>query len=251
VIRETLLSCLLTRYCLGLLLILPISSLAGTDTGLSESLRQALEAQGWRAEQAQDGSIIYRKPAAPISTGHSQPSTKSPQREAVQDALKQRGWQMEWSPSGSLILRPQGEAASVPEQSEAPAAVRSVEPIPDLPGFQYWRIEKQADGSVNFHPLGQVPDPSQSAPKATLPGRCVGSDVRVARLSLPVNSWSEAKALAQAWLQQENLAQGLLIGKIRRVLGIYLVSLVDPTPPYFLKHQLAIRASDGRVMLLE
>ena len=35
------------------------------------------------------------------------------------------------------------------------------------------------------------------------------------------------------------------------MLGIYLVSVVADTPPHYLLHQLAIRASDGRVMLLE
>jgi hypothetical protein len=69
-------------------------------------------------------------------------------------------------------------------------------------------------------------------------------------ISLPVDQWMEAKALAQAWLYQGDL-HGLLVGKIRKVLGIYLISLVEQSPPHLLRHQLAIRATDGKVMLLD
>ena len=121
---------------------------------------------------------------------------------------------------------------------------------PDLPGFEYWRIEKQDDGSLRFHPLAKASGSSAPAAQAITLGRCEGIEIQHAAISLPVDQWSEAKALAQGWLSSAGL-QGLLVGRIRRVLGVYLVSLVEGVPPHLLKHQLAIRASDGRVILLQ
>ncbi len=245
---------LIDRLCippgLGLLLTLPIFSSAEVDDGLTDSLRQALETQGWQAEQAEDGSIIYRKPTASVKTGQNQSATRTLQRKDAQDTLKERGWQMEWSPAGNLIMRPQDQADKAPEQTKPSAAGKPLDQMPDLPGFQYWRIEKQADGSLNFHPLAQVPGAPSAARETITLARCEGSEIKDAAISLPVDTWVEAQALAQAWLYQAG-APGLLVGKIRKVLGVYLISLVDDSPPYFLKHQLAIRASDGRVMLLE
>jgi hypothetical protein len=233
-----------------LLLTLPPATPAEVDSGLTESLRQALEAQGWQAEQAQDGSVIYRQPVAPHKEDPAQPARKILQGEALQGSLKERGWQLEWNPSGSLILRPQGQIGTTAERTKPPAVGKPLDRLPDMPGFEYWRIEKQTDGSWTFQPLTQAPAASVSTNGTTTLGRCEGIQVKHAAVSLPVNTWGEAQTLAQAWLRDAGM-QGLLLGKIRRVLGIYLISLVADSTPHALKHQLAIRASDGRVILLE
>lgn len=241
------------RQKLGLMLLIsmPISVLAaGVDSGLTESLRQALEAQGWQAERAEDGSIIYRQSSVPAAKGEMQPAVKNQRSEDLADTLEQRGWQMQWSPNGSLVLRPQSQAAQASPEAASKAEVKPADRLPDLPGFEYWRIEKQDDGSVRFHPLAKTAGSPAAAMQAVTLGRCEGIEIQNAAIQLPVDQWNEAKALAQGWLSSAGL-QGLLVGRIRRVLGIYLVSLVEGSPPYLLKHQLAIRASDGRVILLQ
>jgi hypothetical protein len=235
---------------LGLLLTLPLVTLADADGGLSESLRQALEAQGWQPEQAEDGSVIYRQPSTSNQHEPVQPAMQTLRGKALQDNLHERGWQLQWNPGGSLILRPQGQVGKTLEQAKPAAVGEPLDRLPDQPGFEYWRIKKQADGSWTFQPLTQAPTASDSTSGTTTLGRCEGIEVKHAAVSLPVDTWGEAQTLAQAWLHDAGM-QGLLLGKIRRVLGIYLISLVEDSTPHSLKHQLAIRASDGRVILLE
>lgn len=248
--RTKLLIHLLQWTALGLLLTLPFATPAAVDAGLTESLRQALEAQGWQAEQAEDGSVIYRQPSAPNQQDPAQPTIEPLRGKALQDHLNKRGWQLQWNPSGSLILRPQGQVGKTLEQAKPAAVGEPLDRLPDQPGFEYWRIEKQADGSWTFQPLAQTPAASVSTSGAAILGRCEGIEIENAAVSLPVDAWSEAQMLAQAWLRDAGI-RGLLVGKIRRVLGIYLISLVEDSTPHSLKHQLAIRASDGRVILLE
>ncbi len=237
---------------LGLVLMaaLPIQLLASDDTGLSDSLRQALEAQGWQAEQTQDGSLIYRQIPEQGSQGRQQPVTTTLAGEDLGETLQQRGWQMEWSPGGSLILKPQSQAVQQSAAVEPKTEAKSAEELPDLPGFDYWRIEKQPDGSLHFHPLTGDAGAVQPSAQAITLGRCDGVQIQDVAIQLPVNEWGQAKALAQGWVDNAAL-EGLLVGRIRRVLGVYLVSLVADTAPHHLKHQIVIRASDGRVILLE
>jgi hypothetical protein len=239
---------LATLVGLGMLLGLPLAAQAEVATGLSDGLQQALEAQGWRAERLQDGSVIYRQPTAAVPTQQAEPSTRTLQGQALEKQLNARGWQMERGPQGSLILRPQTPSRPVTQTPE-PRVKKTADPLSDLPGFEYWRIERQADGSLRFYPLGEAAGTSRPASSQVTQDRCEGVEVE-APISLPVDQWGEARSLAHSWLQQSG-RQDLLVGKIRRVMGIYLISLVSETPPYFLRHQLAIRASDGRVMLLE
>ncbi|MCU7916818.1 MAG: hypothetical protein KZQ95_00485 [Candidatus Thiodiazotropha sp. (ex Epidulcina cf. delphinae)] len=235
----------------GLLLAsLPGVSLAETDTRLSDSLRQSLQAQGWQEYLATDGSVIYRQ-AAPRSGIVNQPdSTVDQGRRQLGEALEDHGWQAVWQADGSLILKPQVSQRD-PAAEDRPAAAQSqAERIADLPGFEYWRVERDEDGSVRFHPLASSPAGEAVTADQAILGSCDGFVVQSAQVSLPVDLWPEVNALARQWLTMSGL-QGLQVGKVRKILRIYLVSLVRDTAPYQLAHQLAIRASDGRVMLLE
>jgi len=223
--------------------------LQAADTHLSDSLRHALEEQGWQREEAADGSLIYRQPtpgAAPDqATGTTQDLHKGP----LQRALKKSGWQVEWTGDGSLLLRPGAGHSPVTRSRSIPSTAQPPQ-IPDLPGFEYWRIERGDKGALLFHPLARPPAgaPSRGVP-GTL-GACEGYGADLASVSLPVDTWAEAKRLASAWIEASG-KKGLTVGRIRKILRVYLVSLVADTPPYKLRHQLAIRTRDARVMLLE
>jgi len=233
-----------------ILLGMPVESLAEADTRLADSLRKNLEEQGWQEYQARDGTIIYRQPATQSAPASQMKLTIEQQRQKLGKVMKERGWQVDWRPDGSLILKPQVSVGTSVTGSK-PAAVQSqTDLIPDLPGFEYWRIERGADGSMLFHPLVTSVDTEAFITDQVILGRCEGYQLQTKRVSLPVDQWSEVNELVQGWLEMSGL-QGLLVGKVRKILRIYLVSLVEDNAPYALKHQLAVRVSDGRVMLLE
>jgi hypothetical protein len=45
-------------------------------------------------------------------------------------------------------------------------------------------------------------------------------------------------------------APNAAVGKIRRIHRIFIVSIVDASPPYRLQRQIGIRVGDGRVVVL-
>jgi len=229
---------------------LPVMCLAEVDTRLSDSLRKSLEAQGWQEYQAEDGSVVYRKQDAQTKLVDHSTVVERQEKKRLGEALDGRGWQSEWSSDGSLILRPQAQPVSSTTMSQPIEAENQTGMVPDLPGFEYWRIEKSDDGSVLFHPLPKLPAVQTTASNLAQLSRCEGYQLPMQGVILPVDQWAEANELAQNWLTASGL-QGLLVGRIRKVLRVYLVSLVEATAPYGLQHQLAIRAVDGRAMLLE
>jgi hypothetical protein len=58
---------------------------------------------------------------------------------------------------------------------------------------------------------------------------------------------SDVWQIANEWLEV-NSQNGSQVGRIRKVLGVYLVSIVDRDAPYWLQHQVAVRAADGRLL---
>ncbi|RDH87032.1 MAG: hypothetical protein DIZ78_05940 [endosymbiont of Escarpia spicata] len=248
---EKMIGCRSILIASGLILaFIPLVTLAEADTGLSDSLKQSLKAQGWEEGQQEDGSVIYRQKPVQSEPQNKPLGADGQQREQLGKALDGRGWQADWDPDGSLVLRPQRPAAVQAAGTPLAPTESETDLIPDLPGFEYWRIEKGEDGSMLFHPLSKPPGTKATISDQTAVERCEGYQFDTARVSLPVDQWPEANELAQKWLERSGL-HGLLVGKIRRILRIYLVSLVEDTSPHALKHQLAIRASDGHVMLLE
>ena len=231
-------------------LLIPLAQ-AGTDVPLTDSLRQSLLSQGWQEYQASDGSVIYRQPSSRAATDNSSVAATPSKLRQFGDALGGRGWHVEWDQEGSLVLRPQRPEASASDQKAESAAGVQETPLPDLTGFDYWRIERDSDGALLFHPLPKSPvnDPVSPGEAEAPAGACVGHQFPIDPAALPVETWSAVQGLAQSWVDAYG-REGLQVGRIRHIQRVYLVSLVDSTPPYRLEHQLAIRQSDGRVMLL-
>lgn len=250
-----------SRACGLLLALLSTTCLAASDTSLADSLRNALQSQGWEEHQTEDGNMIYRRPTSSPKAENKAESTVDSQRARLAEALQERGWKVEWKQDGSLILRPKAEeqapTTTVPTATETTTTGSSEETqsqmdsIPDLPGFRHWRIERGADGSMLFHPLKESESSETPVVESSVTHRCEGYQMPATdKVSLPVDEWSEARELARLWLAESDL-EGAQVGKVRKVLRIYIVSIVESSAPYGLKHQLAIRASDGGVMLLE
>lgn len=225
-------------------------TLAEENSQLSDSLRNSLQAQGWQKYQAADGSVIYHLPTSQAEAGNQAESSTDEQRNQLGSALEESGWQAEWSEDGSLILRPQAGNKPLETERESDPDNAQADVIPDLPGFDYWRIERDDDGSVRFHPVEISPVTGALSSDQAVLGRCEGYQLQLDNVSLPIDEWSEITKLARDYLQLSGF-QGLQVGRVRKVLRIYLVSLVEEVAPYRLVHQLAVRASDGKVMLLE
>jgi hypothetical protein len=85
--------------------------------------------------------------------------------------------------------------------------------------------------------------------EAVTTASCDGTAVPLGGLELPVDSDAEAGTIAAAWLDQTGL-EGMAVGRVRKVLRVFLVSIVTEDPPFRLQHQLAVKAEDGRVIAL-
>lgn len=217
--------------------------------GPAESLKQTLEQQGWKAERLDNGDIIYRQPVVtdtkPISAQEPGPVAG----DRLRQSLRQSGWKTELAQDGGLILWPQQK----PTAAEATPPKSGSEPdlaVPDLSGLGYWRIQKGADGSLLLHPLPGVDSPSKQVDGDRRSDRCEALDLDAASSGMPVDNWDEVRKLAAAWKKKVGL-EDAGIGRIRKIGRVYLLGIVDRAPPHRLRHQLAVRASDGCVMLLD
>ena len=106
-----------------------------------------------------------------------------------------------------------------------------------------WRVQRSDDGSLLLFPVES--DGKEEAVQLKI---TAGVSV-AANFILPVDEWAEAKSIATSWLGNSG-KNGLTTGKIRKILRIYLVSIVQDAPPFELEHQIAIRQSDGHVIVL-
>ncbi|NIA02771.1 MAG: hypothetical protein GWO88_00965 [Planctomycetia bacterium] len=222
--------------------------LAGApDSSGSSDFQQALKNQGWYVHQAQDGTLTLRPPQQTIDSSQNIVGKDKGTTEIANqsmDALKRRlesaGWKVSRDDDGSLIFH-----KPKPTYQETPQALSADLPM-GLDGLfenPHWRVEKSADGSLLLFPQeSKVNDQSDRAQITT--GVLV-----IAQFELPIDEWTEAKSIAKAWVESIGV-KGLAIGKIRKILRVYLISVVQDEAPYALKHQIAIRQSDGHVIVL-
>jgi hypothetical protein len=113
----------------------------------------------------------------------------------------------------------------------------------DLLENPHWRVQRSVDGSLLLFPQeSKVNNQSDKAQITT------GVSV-MAQFELPIDEWTEAKSIAKAWMESIGETD-LAVGKIRKILRVYLISIVQEETPHALKHQIAIRQSDGHVIVL-
>lgn len=232
------------------LTVLPVNGLA--DTQLSDSLQQSLKAQGWLESNADDGSVIYSQ-----STSRPKPvvetASVTQDRKKLGETLHQRGWQADWNEDGSLVLKPRPQIAASSSGSKEKVQSTKALSLPDLSKFEYWRVTKGEDGTMSFHPVPDIEmtnSQSRSSPPAKQQ-QCEEQNTET--VLLPVDQWEEVYEIAQGWLNKSGMS-GLMVGParpLRRSERFYLVNFVSEFPPYAVQFQIAIRASDGRIILMQ
>ncbi|MGE5154320.1 MAG: hypothetical protein ACM3ST_09915, partial [Bdellovibrio bacteriovorus] len=245
---------------------------AGVAVGASsgpQTFSDALRAAGWGVEVLADGSLqltpLGRSTQGPTPEAESQsPSPPvdpqaQPPGAPIGDSvdwtlLRSSGWRVERDADQAILLFPPGSV--VPADSApaplAPADVpeRSAVAAPDLEtllAVRGWRVERESDGTLMLHPLfGASPGLSVSA-------RSLGqvpTAVAEGRVSVPVDTWEKARAVAASWL--ESVGDPVLrLGKIRRIHDVYVISIVGASPPHTLRHQVSVAVDDGRVLVLK
>ena len=226
------------------------------DSALDQALRQA----GWEVKRsAGEGLVlsppqmpagIARVPAAP--TAAADPAPGVPDTEAPDwDRLRGLGWRVERSDDGSTLLYP--PAPQVPGPGAAPAN-RTEKALDALLQERGWRVERDAQGAMLLYPraapqAGPSATPAQAGSTVVPAPGVVTAPVRDAAVELPVDRWSEARTIADAWLAEHG-APGWRVGKIRQVHRVYMVSIVDEARPPKVVHQIAITSGNGLVVVL-
>ncbi len=227
---------------LRVLLAASLSTLIGSvsaEDSLS-SFEQALKDTGWSVQREADGSLILESKELTRSTPENSPSTED-QWPQLQSKLQAAGWFVEREADGSLRLAPP-EAETLPEPKAAPPVTETDEED-SFQSMQQklrdagWGVANSSDGSILLYP------PDRIKPQAC-PGIAPTVDVM-----LPVDTWKEAHDIAQGWLNEQSPFNAA-VGKNRKVLNIYLVSIVSDTAPFGLIQQVAIRSSDGALIVL-
>jgi len=217
----------LFRILLAAFLSAPISYVAAQDS--LSSFEQALSDSGWTVKRDADGSLVL------IPRGSSATDSTTDQWQKMREQLQAAGWSVDREADGTLLLIPPSQAA-----------VTSPEPVDPMQDIKKklretgWTVSTSDDGSMLLYPPRQSPPGKPAAVAGTPP---------LAQITLPVDSWQEAYDIAQRWLESQP-AFGATLGKIRQVFRVYLVSIVSESAPHHLLQQIAIRTSDGSVIVL-
>lgn len=245
---------------LGIGLFIAVGAAVSPGAELGEGLRSTLEQAGWRVTEGPDGRLDLRPPGEP--PGQPQAAEVGAVGEGPASGegagwarLTEHGWRVERSADGSTLLYPPEPAAqpSPPETEveapDEPAPISSPsERLDDHLRARGWRVERSPDGSLLLHPQRT----EAAAPERQTPEPCAGklpAVVRDAGVGLPIASWDQARAVAESWLDSVE-SPGSVVGKIRQIGRIYLVSIVEGRPPHRLRHQIAIDSESGRVLVL-
>lgn len=229
-----------------------------TAENSATDFEKALQDAGWSVEREADGSLILT-PQSPSEKRVKQGTKAQDQWPQLKSELQAAGWSVSRDTDGSLILMPPEKTTVVIEETvadeissdetsttETDTHKDSGDEILSFDSMQQrlrdagWSVINSPDGSILLYP------PGESAPEKITP--CPGTPTS-ANITLPVNTWLEAHAITQGWLNDHPTVQGS-VGKIRSILGIYLVSIVSKQAPHSLMHQIAIRNSDGTTILL-
>jgi hypothetical protein len=254
--------------CLGVC-IGPGAALGAAPGDTPRSFAEALAAAGWQVEVLVDGSLLLTpranaRPQAPDVT-----PGPAGEPDGGWDALESFGWRVETDTDGATLLYPpsanQAPAAMPPPmpastpRAQATPPQQGVAPPPEtqapsprgalaqqldtLLAERGWRTQWEADGSLLLLPLGQTL-PRVRPAAGVVPGAVTGGQV-----DLPLDTPAEVRSVAASWLAAIGDPR-LFPGQIYAVAEIYLVNILSSTPPHDLRHQIAIRATDGRVVVL-
>ncbi len=215
------------------------------------ALKKALEAKGWKVEWDDEHNLILYPPAKPAGAqsapveAESGPAESAPDTalaDSLASSLERQGWRRHTDAEGNAIYTRESQAPD-----DAAAARRRV--LKQALERKGWRVDWDEEGNMVLRPPSSSSAGNRSEESVMLPASCAAVTFQ-AEIDLPVDTLAEVKALADAWLDEADLA-GAVTGRVRKVLRVYLVSIVARRAPHRLMHQLAVRARDGGVMLLD
>lgn len=219
-----------------------------------DRFRSTLETHGWRVERDPEGNLLLipaeeeplsSEPTAPAAAATADPA--GPDLEGMATGLRQRGWTATLNEAGHLILSP-GQAEEIPatetDSPETHSAAGADDPMAEALRQGGWQVERDANGNLLLYPKAEDPTPMAHSPCQFDTFASITRDT----VTLPVDRWNEAHSLAQAWISKRGNERVVVVGKIRRINRLYVVSIVSLDPPHALSNQLVIRAPDGGVL---
>lgn len=217
-------------------------------------LANELKKRGWKIDKENDGTLVLRPKELLKSEKSSEKTTNNETREIdpwqqIQKKFSQAGWLIEQDTDGSTFLYPKRKSTSSTEDRELNKINETINieknhflstDIQKQLKETGWNMTNNPDGSLSLYPPKKIPSDT--------PKPCSGTTTMV-NIELPVNSWQEAHDIAQAWLQDHSI-NNAAVGKIRKIINVYIISIVANKSPYTLQHQVAVRSHDGAVILL-
>jgi hypothetical protein len=245
---------------------------APADTGPgADGLLQMLEQQGWQAQSAADGSLIFRPPgprttpdqgSAPTGEPGAEPAQAETQE--IERLLLERGWRTKTDTAGNTLLipvrttadeTPRVELAGPETAAETGHGKTTTQPFSQFQralSSTGWLVRPAPDGSMTIFPPGSANEPSPERPGATGDGHghCAGvilTAVTQGEISLPIDGPDKAARLATDWIADFGHADTTL-GRIRQINHLYVVSIVDRASPHLLRNQLIIRSENGGII---
>ncbi len=184
----------------------------------------------------------------------------------IQRLLRDRGWRLEQDASGNTILTPANAGTStsgtmkLEETANDSGDTETATTADPFSQFQRslrkkgWRVESAPDGAVLVYPpiSGKASDAYQADAAPAQRGHYKGIEsatVLAGEVALPVDNEAEAGRIARDWVERFGSPEQV-VGRIRRVNDVHIVSIVDETPPYRLRNQLIILTETGRVIAI-
>jgi len=215
-----------------------------------------LEKRGWTVSKDENDSLIL-SPNVTAKETNKKASTEAEQWPQIQLRFSKAGWQAEREADGSLRLTPtlektlsstnkeQSTDSSIAEDNANKSYLEMQQQLQE----KGWDVNIDPDGSMILYPPKEA---SSSKPKP-----CSGIK-STATVKLPVNTWQEAHDIAKSWLHSNAISKGnhqlhvqpASLGKIRKIINVYIISIVASKTPHTLLHQIAIRNRDGAVIIL-
>ncbi len=204
-------------------------------------LQRKLSETGWVVQRDESGALLVRRPDdTRAETAKAENAGGDGRLDELRALLSASGWRVTKEAGGDLLLYPKSG-----EETETPGVKKSVDvQLSDRVGLKSalttagWEVVEKRDGSLLLYP------------KSDQPADDVPSPVADGRVNLPVDTWKEAHDIAQWWLDRNAAGEGRMVGKVRKVNWVYLISIVEASTPFRLKNQLVIREQDGTVVPL-
>ena len=214
-----------------------------------DQMKTLLEERGWKVEKDESGSLLlYPSRQRPVAAAQvvAAESKGDDRFNDLQVLLSASGWQVDRDESGHLLLRPRPpETTTEAKQATVYGEIFQLVKASDALTAAGWKVQEKADGSLVL-----FPQDAQPVARAETTGSAGSGDpVSTGQVALPVDSWKEARAIADYWLEQQ-AGEAHTLGRIRKINWVYLVSIVDKSPPHNLINQIAIRSQDGQVVAL-